>query len=152
MTNKPGNWRQGIAAFCRWGLAWLSIGLCTLLAGINLLRTAFMDMNRESSRRELVSYEADHPLRFLLFLAAALAVTLLLQRWWSTADTQRSRAVHAAIFLAWGILAFGGSGTSAWILRRIRQTFCGRPAALLKMILPICTTGNNCSAIRTSCL
>lgn len=40
MTNKPGNWRQGIAAFCRWGLAWLSIGLCTLLAGINLLRTA----------------------------------------------------------------------------------------------------------------
>ena len=29
MTNKPGNWRQGIAAFCRWGLAWLSIGLCT---------------------------------------------------------------------------------------------------------------------------
>lgn len=43
MTNKPGNWRQGIAAFCRWGLAWLSIGLCTLLAGINLLRTAFME-------------------------------------------------------------------------------------------------------------
>ena len=43
MTNKPGNWRQGIAAFCRWGLAWLSIGLCTLWAGINLLRTAFME-------------------------------------------------------------------------------------------------------------
>lgn len=43
MTNKPGNWRQGIAAFCRWGLAWLSIGLFTLLAGINLLRTAFME-------------------------------------------------------------------------------------------------------------
>ncbi len=103
MTNKPGNWRQGIAAFCRWGLVWLSIGLFTLLAGINLLRTAFMDINRESSRRELVSYEADHPLRFLLFLAAALAVTLLLQRWWSTADMQRSRAMHAAIFLAWGI-------------------------------------------------
>lgn len=40
MTNKPGNWRQGIAAFCRWGLVWLSIGLFTLLAGINLLRTA----------------------------------------------------------------------------------------------------------------
>lgn len=98
MTKKPGNWRQGIAAFCRWGLAWLSIGLCTLLAGINLLRTAFMDINRESSRRELVSYEADHPLRFLLFLAAALAVTLLLQRWWSTADARRSRAMHAAIF------------------------------------------------------
>lgn len=80
MTNKPGNWRQGIAAFCRWGLAWLSIGLFTLLAGINLLRTAFMNINRESSYQELVSYEADHPLRFLLFLAAALAVTLLLQR------------------------------------------------------------------------
>lgn len=104
MTNKPGNWRQGIAAFCRWGLVWLSIGLFTLLAGINLLRTAFMDINRESSRRELVSYEADHPLRFLLFLAAALAVTLLLQRWWSTVDARRSRAVHAAIFFAWGIL------------------------------------------------
>lgn len=43
MTNKPGNWRQGIAAFCRWCLAWLSIGLFTLLAGINLLRTAFME-------------------------------------------------------------------------------------------------------------
>ncbi len=43
MTNKPGNWRQGIAAFCRWGLVWLSIGLFTLLAGINLLRTAFME-------------------------------------------------------------------------------------------------------------
>lgn len=152
MTNKPGNWRQGIAAFCRWGLVWLSIGLFTLLAGINLLRTAFMDINRESSYQELVSYEADHPLRFLLFLAAALAVTLLLQRWWSTADTQRSRAVHAAIFLAWGILAFGGSGTSAWSLRRIRQTFCGRPAALPGMTLPICATGNICSAIRTSCL
>ena len=67
MTNKPGNWRQGIAAFCRWGLAWLSIGLFTLLAGINLLCTAFMDINRESSYQELVSYEADHPLRFLLF-------------------------------------------------------------------------------------
>ena len=153
MTNKPGNWRQGIAAFCRWGLAWLSIGLCTLLAGINLLRTAFMDMNRESSYQELVSYEADHPLRFLLFLAAALAVTLLLQRWWSTADAQRSRAVRTQRFFLHGVfLAFGGSGTSAWSLRRIRQTFCGRPAALLKMILPICTTGNICSAIRTSCL
>ena len=43
MTNKPGNWRQGVAALCRWGLVWLSIGLCTLLAGINLLRTAFME-------------------------------------------------------------------------------------------------------------
>lgn len=43
MTNKPGNWRQGIAAFCRWGLVWLSIGMFTLLAGINLLRTAFME-------------------------------------------------------------------------------------------------------------
>lgn len=43
MTNKPGNWRQGIAAFCRWGLVWLSIGLFTLLAGINLLCTAFME-------------------------------------------------------------------------------------------------------------
>lgn len=43
MTNKPGNWRQGVAAFCRWGLVWLSIGLFTLLAGINLLRTAFME-------------------------------------------------------------------------------------------------------------
>lgn len=43
MTNKPGNWRQGIAAFCRWGLVWRSIGLFTLLAGINLLRTAFME-------------------------------------------------------------------------------------------------------------
>ena len=43
MTNKPGNWRQGIAAFCSWGLVWLSIGLFTLLAGINLLRTAFME-------------------------------------------------------------------------------------------------------------
>ena len=43
MTNKPGNWRQGIVAFCRWGLVWLSIGLFTLLAGINLLRTAFME-------------------------------------------------------------------------------------------------------------
>lgn len=152
MTNKPGNWRQGIAAFCRWGLVWLSIGMFTLLAGINLLRTAFMDINRESSYQELVSYEADHPLRFLLFLAAALAVTLLLQRWWSTADARRSRAVHAAIFLHGVFWAFGGSGTSAWSLRRIRQTFCGRPAALLKMILPICTTGNICSAIRTSCL
>lgn len=77
MTNKPGTWRQVIAAFCS---VWLSIGLFTLLAGINLLRTAFMDINRESSYQELVSYEADHPLRFLLFLAAALAVTLLLQR------------------------------------------------------------------------
>lgn len=48
MTNKPGNWRQGITTFCRWGLAWLSIGLFTLLAGINLLRTAFMNINRES--------------------------------------------------------------------------------------------------------
>ena len=43
MTNKPGNWRQGIAAFCRWGLVWLSIGMFTLLAGIDLLRTAFME-------------------------------------------------------------------------------------------------------------
>lgn len=43
MTNKPGNWRQGVAAFYRWGLVWLSIGLFTLLAGINLLRTAFME-------------------------------------------------------------------------------------------------------------
>lgn len=43
MTNKPGNWRQSVAAFCRWGLVWLSIGLFTLLAGINLLRTAFME-------------------------------------------------------------------------------------------------------------
>ena len=43
MTNKPGNWRQGVAAFCRWGLVWLSIGLFTLLAGINLLRTALME-------------------------------------------------------------------------------------------------------------
>ncbi len=119
MTNKPGNWRQGVAAFYRWGLVWLSIGLFTLLTGINLLRTAFMDINRESSRRELVSYEADHPLRFLLFLAAALAVTLLLQRWWSTADTQRSRAMHAAIFLHGEFWAFGGSGTSAWSLRRV---------------------------------
>lgn len=121
MTNKPGNWRQGIAAFCRWGLVWLSIGMFTLLAGINLLRTAFMDMNRESSYQELVSYEADHPLRFLLFLAAALAVTLLPQRWWSTADARRSRAMHAAIFFCMGNFgrlvdlehrrgAFGGSG------------------------------------------
>ncbi len=36
MTNNPGTWWQGIAALCRWGLAWLSIGLFTLLAGINL--------------------------------------------------------------------------------------------------------------------
>lgn len=83
MTNNPGTWWQGIAALCRWGLAWLSIGLFTLLAGINLLRTAFMDMNRESSRRELVPHGADHPLHFLLFLAAALAFTALwLQRQW----------------------------------------------------------------------
>lgn len=41
MTNNPGTWWQGI--LCRWGLAWLSIGLFTLLAGINLLRTAFME-------------------------------------------------------------------------------------------------------------
>lgn len=40
MTNNPGTWWQGIAALCRWGLAWLSIGLFTLFAGINLLRTA----------------------------------------------------------------------------------------------------------------
>ena len=80
MTNNPGTWWQGIATLCRWGLAWLSIGLFTLLAGIDLLRTAFMDINRESRYQELVSYEVDHPLRFLLFLAAALAVTLLLQR------------------------------------------------------------------------
>ena len=43
MTNNPGTWWQGIAALCRWGLAWLSIGQFTLLAGINLLRTAFME-------------------------------------------------------------------------------------------------------------
>ena len=43
MTNNPRTWWQGIAALCRWGLAWLSIGLFTLLAGINLLRTAFME-------------------------------------------------------------------------------------------------------------
>lgn len=43
MTNNPGTWWQGIATLCRWGLAWLSIGLFTLLAGINLLRTAFME-------------------------------------------------------------------------------------------------------------
>ena len=43
MTNNPGTWWQGIAALCRWGLAWLSIGLFTLLAGINLLRTALME-------------------------------------------------------------------------------------------------------------
>ena len=35
MTNNPGTWWQGIAALCRWGLAWLSIGLFTLLAGLN---------------------------------------------------------------------------------------------------------------------
>lgn len=134
MTNKPGNWRQGIAAFCRWGLVWLSIGLFTLLAGINLLRTAFMDMNRESSRRELVLYGADHPLRFLLFLAAALAVTLLLQRWWSAADTRSNRAVRAASFLAWG--AFGvwwiwnigveplAGSCSSWCGKARASTFC----------------------------
>ena len=152
MTNKPGNWRQGIAAFCRWGLVWLSIGLFTLLAGINLLRTAFMDMNRESRYQELVSYEADHPLRFLLFLAAALAVTLLLQRWGARRTRREAGRCTQRFFLHGVFLAFGGSGTSAWSLRRIRQTFCGRPSALLKMILPICTTGNICSAIRTSCL
>ena len=43
MTNNPGTWWQGIATLCRWGLAWLSIGLFTLLADINLLRTAFME-------------------------------------------------------------------------------------------------------------
>ena len=43
MTNNPGTWWQGIAALCRWGLAWLSIGLFTLSAGINLLRTALME-------------------------------------------------------------------------------------------------------------
>lgn len=43
MTNNPGTWWQGIATLCRWGLAWLSIGLFTFLAGINLLRTAFME-------------------------------------------------------------------------------------------------------------
>ena len=43
MTNNPGTWRQGIATLRRWGLAWLSIGLFTLLAGINLLRTALME-------------------------------------------------------------------------------------------------------------
>ena len=43
MTNNPGTWWQGIATLCRWGLAWLSIGLFTLLAGINLLRTALME-------------------------------------------------------------------------------------------------------------
>ena len=37
MTNNPGTWWQGIATL------WLSIGLFTLLAGINLLRTAFME-------------------------------------------------------------------------------------------------------------
>lgn len=37
MTNNPGTWWQGIAAL------WLSIGLFTLLAGINLLRTALME-------------------------------------------------------------------------------------------------------------
>ena len=37
MTNNPGTRWQGIAALCRWGLAWLSIGLFTLLAGINLV-------------------------------------------------------------------------------------------------------------------
>ena len=40
MTNNPGTWWQGIAALCRWGLAWLSIGLFTLLAG---MRTALME-------------------------------------------------------------------------------------------------------------
>ena len=43
MTNNPGTWWQGIAALCRWGIAWLSIGLFTLLAGINLLRAALME-------------------------------------------------------------------------------------------------------------
>lgn len=43
MTAKQRNWRRIAAALCRWGLAWLSIGLFTLLAGINLLRTAFME-------------------------------------------------------------------------------------------------------------
>jgi len=43
MTNNPGTWWQGIAALCRWGLARLSIGPFTLLADINLLRTAFME-------------------------------------------------------------------------------------------------------------
>lgn len=43
MTNNPGTWWQAIAALCRWGLAWLSIGLFALLAGINLLRTALME-------------------------------------------------------------------------------------------------------------
>lgn len=105
MTAKQRNWRRIAAAFCRWCLVWLSIGLFTFLAGINLLRTAFMDMNRESSRRELVLYGADRPLRFLIVFAVALIVTLLLQRWWSAADTRMSRAVHAALFLAWG--AFG---------------------------------------------
>ncbi len=37
MTNNPGTWWQGIATL------WLSIGLFTLLAGINLLRTALME-------------------------------------------------------------------------------------------------------------
>lgn len=40
---QPGNPVAGHAALCRWGLAWLSIGLFTLLAGINLLRTALME-------------------------------------------------------------------------------------------------------------
>ena len=40
---QPGNLVAGHAALCRWGLAWLSIGLFTLLAGINLLRTALME-------------------------------------------------------------------------------------------------------------
>ena len=96
MTNKPGNWRQGIAAFCRWGLVWLSIGLFTLLAGINLLRTAFMDINRESSYQELVSYEADHPLRFLLFLAAAKVV--------EHGGRAEKQGGARSDFFAWGIL------------------------------------------------
>lgn len=43
MTAKQRNWRRIAAAFCRWCLAWLSIGQSTLLAGINLLRTALME-------------------------------------------------------------------------------------------------------------
>lgn len=41
MTNNPGTRWQGIAALCRWDLAWLSIGLFTLLAGINLAHSAY---------------------------------------------------------------------------------------------------------------
>lgn len=43
MTAKQRNWRRIAAAFCRWCLVWLSIGLFTFLAGINLLRTALIE-------------------------------------------------------------------------------------------------------------